>query len=271
MIYKLRLFIRTLKEQIKYLIVCICIYFLCTLITIPASNYFKFDLKYGAEFSVVTLLVAILFSLITIFFLKIKFYKSLNKLDLIIILFSLLTPILITIIISLIDKSIIKYNYFSIDILYLFISFLAFALVEEIVFRGVLLKDYMGNNGLNYSIFLSSIFFSLAHIGNSSFGLVPFLIIFLSGLILAEIYINTSLFTVSLGHALWNSGSSIIIGGNVSGLKVKYSLFNYTYTNNNIINGGNFGIEGSIITLIIISLIYFFMIYHTKFKNKSIK
>ena len=267
MIYKLKLLLCILKEQIKYLTVCICIYFLCTLIMLPASNYFKFDLKYGVEFSVINLLVAILFSFITIFFLKIKFYKSLNKLDLIIIIFSLLTPILITIIISLIDKSIIKYNYFSIDILYLFISFLAFALVEEIVFRGVLLKDYMGNNGLSFSIFLSSIFFSLAHIGNSSFGLIPFLIIFLSGLILAEIYINTSLFTVSLGHALWNSGSSIIIGGNVSGLKVKYSLFNYTYTKYNIINGGNFGIEGSIITLIIISLIYLFMIYTTKFKK----
>ena len=233
----------------------------------PASNFFKFDLKYGAEFSLITLLCAILFSFITIFFLKIKFYRSLNKLDLIIIIFSLLTPILITLIISLIDKSIIKYNYFSMDILYLFISFLAFALVEEIIFRGALLRDYMVKNGLSFSIFLSSIFFSLAHIGNNSFGLVPFLIIFLSGLILAEIYINTSLFTVSLGHALWNSGSSIIIGGNVSGLKVKYSLFNYTYTNNNIINGGNFGIEGSIITLIIISLIYLFMIYTTKFKK----
>ncbi|NQW79456.1 MAG: CPBP family intramembrane metalloprotease [Chitinophagaceae bacterium] len=268
MIYKLKVLTSILVAQITNLIICICIYFLCYIVTLPASNFFKFDLKYGAEFSAISLLSSIIFCLATIYFLKLKFYKKLNRIDYYIIVFSLLIPIFITFIISLIDRSSIKYNYFSLEIFYLFISFLAFALLEEVVFRSVLLKDFKDNNYLNFAIFLSSIFFSLSHIGNNSFGVIPFLIIFLSGLILALIYINTSLFTVSIVHALWNSGSSIIIGGNVSGLKVRYSIFNYSYGNNNIINGGNFGIEGSMVTLIILSAIYLFMIYNKKLKYK---
>jgi hypothetical protein len=143
---------------------------------------------------------------------------------------------------------------------------LIFALLEEVVFRGVLLKGFNDNKYSSFSVFLSSIFFSLSHLGNNSFGIIPFLTIFLSGLILALIYINTSIFTVSIVHALWNSGSSIIIGGNVSGIKVRYSIFNYSYANNNIINGGKFGIEGSAITLIILFAIFLFMIYNKKFK-----
>lgn len=271
MIFNLKNLIRILVEQIKYLIVCICIYFLCSIITLPVSNYFKFDLKYGAEFSAISLISAIIFCIATTYFLKLKFYKNVNKNDFGFIIFSLLMPILITLIISLIDNSSIKYNYFSIDVIYLFISFLVFAILEEIVFRGVLLKDFKDDNYSGIAVILSSLFFSLAHLGNNSFGIIPFFIIFLSGLILAYIYFKTSLFTVSIVHALWNSGSSIIIGGNVSGLKVKYSIFKYSYVNNNIINGGKFGIEGSLVTLIMLSTIYFFMIYHTKFKNKSIK
>lgn len=266
MIFNLKAFTIILVGQIKNLIICTCIYFLCYLITMPSSNYFKFDLKYGAEFSAISLLSTIIFCLATIYFLKLRVYKKLNRIDYYIIVFSLIIPILITFIISLIDKSSIKYDYFSIEVIYLFFSFLVFAFLEEVVFRGILLKGFKDNNYIKFTVFLSSIFFSLAHIGNTSFNIIPFLTIFLSGLILALIYINTSLLTVSIVHALWNSGSSIIIGGNVSGLKVRYSIFNYSYENNNIINGGKFGIEGSVITLMILSAIYLYMIYNKNFK-----
>jgi membrane protease YdiL (CAAX protease family) len=266
MIYNLKVLSCIIVEQIKHLIICICIYFLCYFITLPASNYFKFDIKYGTEFSAISILSSVIFCVATIYILKLRFYKNLKKIDLHIIVISLLIPILITFIISLIDRSSIKYNYFSFDFFYFFISFLIFALFEEVVFRGVLLKGFNDNKYSSFSVFLSSIFFSLSHLGNNSFGIIPFLTIFLSGLILALIYINTSIFTVSIVHALWNSGSSIIIGGNVSGIKVRYSIFNYSYANNNIINGGKFGIEGSAITLIILFAIFLFMIYNKKFK-----
>jgi hypothetical protein len=55
-----------------------------------------------------------------------------------------------------------------------------------------------------------------------------------------------------MAYALWNAASSIVIGGNVSGIKVNYSLFSFIHLQDNIINGGEFGIVGSIITLIIL-------------------
>ena len=78
------------------------------------------------------------------------------------------------------------------------------------------------------------------------------------------IYLKTNLLTATLAHAFWNFSSSVLMGGNLSGLKVNYSLFTFVHLQDNIINGGGFGIEGSLITLIIlltICLIMFFKIH----------
>jgi membrane protease YdiL (CAAX protease family) len=94
--------------------------------------------------------------------------------------------------------------------------------------------------------------FSLFHFGNNSIDSIPFIVLFLSGIILSFIYLKTNLLTATIAHAFWNFSSSVLMGGNVSGFKLKYSLFIFVHLQDDIINGGKFGIEGSIITLLIL-------------------
>jgi hypothetical protein len=268
------IFYKVLKEQIKSLFVYLGIYILCILIYLPFDNYFnKFDLnqRFGKEFSFLAILSTLTFSIVYIFLVKKIILTNLkfSKLDLKFILFSFLSPILITNIISLFELSIIKYNYFDINIIYLFIYFLIFALVEEVIFRSVLLFSDIQNSSLKFRVVTSSLLFSLAHIGNSSYNITSFIILFLSGIILSYIYLKTNLITVTISHALWNSASSIIIGGYVSGFKVKYSLFTYEHVEDNMVNGGKFGIEGSIFTLIFLLIITLFILFKKYFLSKN--
>jgi membrane protease YdiL (CAAX protease family) len=241
---------------------------LSTIIYFPLTNFFNeffLNAKYGQAFSITSLLSALTFCFIYLFIKKHSFKKiKISIFDLKIISLSFLFPILITFSIFLIQKTVINFNYLKIDIFYLFISFFIYALMEEIICRFAMINISCNTNYIYVQIMTSSLFFSLLHFGNNSYGLIPFIVLFLSGIILSIIYIKTNLLTVAIVHTLWNTSSSIVMGGNVSGIKVNYSLFSFIHFKNNIINGGGFGIEGSLITLIIlltICLIMFFKIH----------
>ena len=242
--------------QIKNLLTCFSIYLISIIIFFPLHNYFnKFQInaKYGKEFSITILLSTLLFCIIYLFIKKdVIFINKLKKNDLKIILLSFLFPVFITFTISIIEQTTIYFNYFNSGIFYLFISFFIYALFEEIICRLAMLNRSYDSTIQYFQIITSSLLFSLFHFGNNSFGLMPFNILFLSGVVLSFIYLKTNLLTATLAHTFWNFSSSVLMGGNLSGLKVNYSLFTFVHLQDNIINGGGFGIEGSIITLIIL-------------------
>ena len=251
-------YLKVFIDQIKKLLTCFSIYLISTIIFLPLHNYFnKFQInaKYGKEFTITILLSTLLFCII---------YLFIKKNDLKIILLSFLFPVLITFTISIIEQTTIYFNYFNSGIFYLFIFFFIYALFEEIICRLAMLNRIYNSTIQYFQIITSSLLFSLFHFGNNSFGLMPFNILFLSGVVLSFIYLKTNLLTATLAHAFWNFSSSVLMGGNLSGLKVNYSLFTFVHLQDNIINGGGFGIEGSLITLIIlltICLIMFFKIH----------
>jgi len=73
--------------------------------------------------------------------------------------------------------------------------------------------------------------------------------LFLAGIVLGISYIHTKnlWFPIAM-HLSWNLFQAIF-GFNVSGQKT-YSLIEFSITENNIINGGDFGFEGSILSVI---------------------
>jgi len=249
-------YFKILNKQIKSIFICFVIYFLCYIILIPFNdilNKNNFNNKYGNEFSITFFISTVLFCIISIYIKKDRLSKlKITVLDINIIFSSFLLPILITYLITLIEKTSINYNYLGFDTFYLFLSFLIFALLEEIIFRFTLLEKDLFNNSYYFPVFFSSLLFSISHIGNNGYGIIPFFILFLSGIILSFIYLKANLLTATIAHAFWNFSSSVLMGGNVSGFKLKYSLFTFVHLQDNIINGGKFGIEGSIITLLIL-------------------
>jgi membrane protease YdiL (CAAX protease family) len=140
--------------------------------------------------------------------------------------------------------------------------FLFAAVSEEILFRVVIFKIFQNNPSYNrYSIFLSAAFFAFVHFVNG-LNLISMLNLFLAGVFLSLVYLQTNtIFYPVLFHFFWNVCQGMIFGFRVSGVKIS-SLVNLDLTENSFLNGDEFGLEGSIITTLIYSiliLIYFFL------------
>ena len=138
------------------------------------------------------------------------------------------------------------------------------ALSEELMFRGYFMNMMEKHLNKFWSIILSSILFSLFHIFNPNLSLIAMIEIFAAGVVMAYAYAQTkSIWFVTVLHFSWNYAQTML-GFNVSGQDF-YSLYDFTMLKQNIITGGDFGFEGSIVS-ILVAIITFFIL--TQYKPK---
>lgn len=124
------------------------------------------------------------------------------------------------------------------------------AVSEELTARGFILGRML-DGGVNkfVALFISAVLFSLFHIFNPNFAFVPFLNIMLAGLFLGASYIYTRnlCFPIAL-HWFWNWIQGPVLGYKVSGNDFgNESLLTLRLPEENLINGGDFGFEGSLL------------------------
>ena len=141
---------------------------------------------------------------------------------------------------------------FSLDkVLLSVILFVGVSIFEEVVFRGYLLKNLLESFNPFVALFISSIFFSLIHGSNPNVTTLGLCNIFLAGFFLGASYVFTKNLWFPIGlHFSWNFFQAMF-GFKVSGLD-SYSIIEFTIPENNILNGGEFGFESSILSLLII-------------------
>jgi len=144
------------------------------------------------------------------------------------------------------------------------------AIAEEAIFRGYILRNFMISFNKYIALIISSLLFSLVHGFNPNIDLFSFFNLFLAGILLGISYIYTKnlWFPIAL-HLSWNLFQTLL-GFNVSG-RDYYSLVEFKIIEKNILNGGDFGFESSILS-IIFQIIFIVMIwfYHKQkpFLNK---
>lgn len=145
------------------------------------------------------------------------------------------------------------------------ILFIIVAVVEEVLLRGYILRNLMISFNKYIALIISSILFSLMHSFNPNIDLFALTNLFLAGILLGISYIHTKnlWFPISL-HLSWNLFQSIL-GFNVSGQN-SYSLIEFSITENNLLNGGLFGFEGSILSIIaqLITIVGIIIYYRRK-------
>ena len=165
----------------------------------------------------------------------------------------------------------IIFEKFNIDLSKIAITFLLFILVainEEVLFRGYFIKNLMLSFNKYIAVFISAILFSLAHGFNPHIDELSLVTLFLFGVIfgISYIYTNNLWFPIAL-HFSWNFFQSIL-GFNVSGQDF-YFLVETKFTKANILNGGFFGFEGSILCVMALLItIVVMLIYYSK-KSKT--
>jgi len=147
-----------------------------------------------------------------------------------------------------------KINFDFKEILFSILLFTIVAVEEEVLFRGYILKNLMVSFNKYVALLVSSILFSLIHGFNPNIDLLGFTNIFLAGIFLGISYIHTKnlWFPIAL-HLSWNLFQTIF-GFNVSGQNT-YSLIEFEIMESNLLNGGLFGFEGSVLSIVAMLLV----------------
>lgn len=131
------------------------------------------------------------------------------------------------------------------------------AVTEVVIGRGFILGRML-DGGINkfVALFISAVLFSLMHLFNPNFAFVPFLNIMLAGCFLGASYIYTRnlCFPIAL-HWFWNWIQGSVLGYKVSGNEFSNeNLLILHFPEENLINGGTFGFEGSILCSLLLVL-----------------
>ena len=172
-------------------------------------------------------------------------------------------------------KAIDVYYVGNISILLLikvFIIFIFQALLEEILFRGYLMPFFSKVIGIKFTITLLSFLFTCIHLFNPNLDIIGLANVFLAGVTFSLIYYYTgNLWLVGAMHTLWNFILGFIVGSQISGIITYNSVFfSIPVENKDLISGGVFGFEASIVTTIVELTISLFVIYLIK-KEKRIE
>ena len=170
-----------------------------------------------------------------------------------------------TILILLGEIKFIEFNYNLKNIILLFILFIAVSIAEETYVRGYVLKNLLQSFNPIISLIISSAIFSLLHFFNPNVNYIALTELFIAGILLGISYVYTKnlWFPIAL-HLSWNF-FQVMFGFNVSGMDT-YSLIEFEIIENNNINGGDFGFEGSYLSILFsLILMYFLWKYYKKF------
>ena len=173
------------------------------------------------------------------------------------------------VLISLGEIQFLKINYDLSSIIWLFILFIGVSILEETFVRGYVLKNLLKSFNPIISLVISSGIFSLLHFLNPNVNYLALTELFIGGIALGISYVYTrNLWFPFAFHLSWNF-FQVIFGFNVSGMDT-YSLIEFEISEPNSLNGGDFGFEGSYLSIIFtIIIIYFLNNYYKKFKIKN--
>ncbi len=141
----------------------------------------------------------------------------------------------------------------------LFLGFLVLFIIqsafEEVVCRSFLLSTVAYRFNVVIGLVVSSIFFGLMHWSNDHMSILGIINLVLAGFFLGIIYLRYRSIWAATGlHAGWNFLQGSFFGFEVSGVDV-YSVIDSEEVGPDILTGGAFGFEGSILATFIMIIV----------------
>jgi membrane protease YdiL (CAAX protease family) len=145
-------------------------------------------------------------------------------------------------------------------------------LTEEMVFRGIVFRIAEHSIGSRWAIFVSALIFGVSHLPNEGVSLIAVAAVTAYGVMQAAIYIRTRrLWMCIANHVAWNFCVGQIFSTTVSGHGTEVGLLRGQLSGSSLFTGGEFGVEGSVVTLIVIivAVAYFLRSAHTGYLVKN--
>lgn len=129
-------------------------------------------------------------------------------------------------------------------------------IVEEIIFRGIIMGCLEKRFNIKVAIFIPSVLFGLLHIIGNDLDFVSIIQLLIAGSIVGILfsliaYESNSIWNSAIVHSIWNMaivGGILYIGKSLD----SSSIFNFILENKSFLfSGGDFGIEASVISIFV--------------------
>ena len=148
-----------------------------------------------------------------------------------------------------------SFSFPFLDIVLYFILFVVVAFHEEIMLRGYILRSLMESMNRYLALAISSLIFMTVHLLNPNISFLGVVNLFLAGIVLGIYYVHKSNLWLPIGmHLTWNFFQGPIFGFEVSGIKSQ-SLIKQTVNGSDLITGGKFGFEASLLATVLIVVV----------------
>jgi membrane protease YdiL (CAAX protease family) len=151
------------------------------------------------------------------------------------------------------------------------ILFILLALMEEVIFRGILYRITEQSLGTWIALLISAVLFGVIHITNDHADFLGILGASLAGVMLGVLYTLSGRLWYPLAiHFGWNF-FQYFFGLPVSGVDDFQYFMDATRRGPEWFIGGGFGIENSLLTIILISGLSVFLLYRASIKGKIVR
>ncbi len=136
-------------------------------------------------------------------------------------------------------------------------------ILEELLFRGYLFRLSSRVVGTWGALIFTSALFGLAHLANKGATLGSGIAIMLeAGVLLGSAYVVTQRLWFPIGlHIAWNFTEGSVFGMQVSGNSTATGLVRGSLTGSNLLTGGAFGPESSIVAVLVCFAVAVFLLY----------
>ncbi|HFU4450887.1 TPA: lysostaphin resistance A-like protein [Streptococcus suis] len=141
---------------------------------------------------------------------------------------------------------------------------------EELLTRGWMFSSLSAKYNIPVSILISSLFFTFLHLGNDGISLIPLLDLTLFAILACLVMLKTgNLWVISGIHAAWNCFQGNVFAFPVSGTQAGQAFITINTAGPDWLSGGAFGVEGSIISLLIQASMISWLVYELYFTSPS--
>ncbi|HEM4054285.1 TPA: CPBP family intramembrane metalloprotease [Streptococcus suis] len=123
---------------------------------------------------------------------------------------------------------------------------------EELLTRGWMFSSLAAKHNIPVGILVSSLFFTFLHLSNDGISLIPLLDLTLFAILACLVMLKTgNLWVIGGLHAAWNCFQGNVFAFPVSGTQAGQAFIAVETSGPDWLSGGAFGVEGSIISLLI--------------------
>ncbi len=160
-------------------------------------------------------------------------------------------------------------EYIAMIIEIVIIGGIAAPIVEEIMFRGILLKYIKAKTNIYIALLSTSILFGIVHLFNGQLKGISLVLLMVSittaGIMYGlAVYLFNSVWASIIIHIIWNLSALIT----VTDQNIEYGVIQYIIKSTNpLITGGEYGIDASLISIAGYTVIIFILIAYRKFSK----